>query len=141
MKIQGKQLYVFMQCTCIDINMGELSESGESMQFLKVIEHALINQNVPWHKITEITTQVLIQPEAPRSLESLTWIKAAFNNETALWRPSCWESATAGHNFGKGPSKDYSIKGFNIYINKRISLWIDIIIPVFEYWKTYENSG
>jgi hypothetical protein len=50
MKIQGKQLYVFMQCT-------------------------------------------------------LTWIKAAFNNnETALWRPSWWESATAGHNFGKGPS-------------------------------------
>jgi hypothetical protein len=40
MKIQGKQLYVFMQCTCIDINMAELRESGESMQFLKVIEHA-----------------------------------------------------------------------------------------------------
>jgi hypothetical protein len=40
MKIQGKELYVFMQCTCIDINMGELSESGKSMQFLKVIEHA-----------------------------------------------------------------------------------------------------
>jgi hypothetical protein len=40
MKIQDKQLYVFMQCTCIDINMGELSGSGESMQFLKVIEHA-----------------------------------------------------------------------------------------------------
>ena len=40
MKIQGKQLYVFMQCTCIDINMGELSESGESMQLLKAIEHA-----------------------------------------------------------------------------------------------------
>jgi hypothetical protein len=72
MKIQGKQLYVFMQCTCIDINR----ESGESMQFLKVIEHA-----------------------------------TAFNNtETALWRPSWWESATAGHNFGKGPSNDYSIK-------------------------------
>ena len=40
MKIQGKLLYVFMQCTCIDINMAELRESGESMQFLKVIEHA-----------------------------------------------------------------------------------------------------
>ena len=40
MKIQGKQLYVFMQCTCIDINMAELRESGENMQFLKVIEHA-----------------------------------------------------------------------------------------------------
>lgn len=40
MKIQGKQLYVLMQCTCIDINMAELRESGESMQFLKVIEHA-----------------------------------------------------------------------------------------------------
>jgi hypothetical protein len=40
MKIQGKQLYVFMQCTCIDINMAELRESGESMQFLKIIEHA-----------------------------------------------------------------------------------------------------
>jgi hypothetical protein len=40
MKIQGKQLYVFMQCTCIDINIAELSEYGESMQFLKAIEHA-----------------------------------------------------------------------------------------------------
>ena len=40
MKIQGKQLYVSMQCTCIDISMAELRESGESMQFLKVIEHA-----------------------------------------------------------------------------------------------------
>ena len=40
MKIQDKQLYVFMQCTCIDIHMAELSESGESMQFLKVTEHA-----------------------------------------------------------------------------------------------------
>ena len=40
MKIQGKQLYVSMQCTCIDINTAELRESGESMQFLKVIEHA-----------------------------------------------------------------------------------------------------
>jgi hypothetical protein len=36
MKIQGKELYVFMQCTCIDINM---AEHGESMQFLKAIEH------------------------------------------------------------------------------------------------------
>ena len=32
------------------------------------------------------------------------------NNATALWRPSWWESATAGHNFGKEPSNDYSIK-------------------------------
>jgi hypothetical protein len=40
MKIQGKQLYVSMQCTCIDTSMAELRESGESMQFLKVIEHA-----------------------------------------------------------------------------------------------------
>jgi hypothetical protein len=39
-KIQAKKLYVSMQCTCIDINMAELRESGESMQFLKVIEHA-----------------------------------------------------------------------------------------------------
>ena len=45
------------------------------------------------------------------SLYSLTWIKAAFNNNTtALWRPSWWESATAGHNFASGPSNDYSIK-------------------------------
>jgi hypothetical protein len=51
------------------------------------------------------------KPEAPRNLQSLTWIKAAFNNNaTALWWPSWWESATAGHNFGKGPSNDYSIK-------------------------------
>jgi hypothetical protein len=42
---------------------------------------------------------------------SLTWIKAAFNNNaTALWRPSWWDSATAGHNFGRGPSNEYSIK-------------------------------
>ena len=40
MKIQDKQLYVSMQCTCIDISMAELRESGETMQFLKVIEHA-----------------------------------------------------------------------------------------------------
>ena len=32
------------------------------------------------------------------------WIKAAFNsNATALWRPSWRDSATAGHNFGRGP--------------------------------------
>jgi hypothetical protein len=37
--MQGKQLYVSMRCTCIDINMAELRESGESMQFLKGIEH------------------------------------------------------------------------------------------------------
>jgi hypothetical protein len=43
--------------------------------------------------------------------KSLTWIKAAFNNNaTALWWPSWWESATAGHHFGRGPSNDYSIK-------------------------------
>jgi hypothetical protein len=29
-----------MQYTCIDINMAELRESGESMQFLKAIEYA-----------------------------------------------------------------------------------------------------
>ena len=40
MKIQGKQLHISMQCTCIDISMAELRESGESMQFLKIIEHA-----------------------------------------------------------------------------------------------------
>ena len=40
MTIQGKQLYVSMQYTCIDINMAEFRESGESMQFLKVMEHA-----------------------------------------------------------------------------------------------------
>jgi hypothetical protein len=34
----------------------------------------------------------------------------ANNNATALWRPSWWESVTAGHNFGRGPSNDYSIK-------------------------------
>ena len=40
-----------------------------------------------------------------------SWIKAAFNNNaTALWWPSWWESVTAGHNFGRGPSNDYSIK-------------------------------
>jgi hypothetical protein len=51
------------------------------------------------------------KPEAPRGLYSLTWIKAAFNNNaTALWRPSWLESMTAGHNFGRGPSNDYSIK-------------------------------
>jgi hypothetical protein len=42
MKIQGKQLYVSMQCTCIDISMAELRESGESMQFLKVIEPMIV---------------------------------------------------------------------------------------------------
>ena len=46
MKIQGKQLYVSMQYTCIDINMAELRESGESMQFLKVIEHANVRLTI-----------------------------------------------------------------------------------------------
>jgi hypothetical protein len=32
------------------------------------------------------------------------------NNATALWQPSWWESATAGHNFGRGKSNDYVIK-------------------------------
>ena len=60
-------------------------------------------------------------PPSPHFLENyfaevkinkrLTWIKAAFNNNaTALWWPSWWKSATAGHNFGRGPSNDYSIK-------------------------------
>jgi amino acid permease len=31
-------------------------------------------------------------------------------------------------------AKQNTTSRFNIYINKRISLWIDIIIPVFEYW-------
>jgi hypothetical protein len=31
--MQGKQLYAYMQCTCININMAELRE------FLKAIEH------------------------------------------------------------------------------------------------------
>jgi hypothetical protein len=44
-------------------------------------------------------------------IASITWIKAAFNNNaTALWRPSWRESTTAGHHFGRGPSNDYSIK-------------------------------
>jgi hypothetical protein len=43
--------------------------------------------------------------------DQLSLTKAAFNNNaTALWWPSWWESATAGHNFGRGPSNDYSIK-------------------------------
>jgi hypothetical protein len=54
MKIQGKQLYVFMQCTCIDINMAEFRESGESMQFLKVIEHA--NARLTIKEVTEPPT-------------------------------------------------------------------------------------
>jgi hypothetical protein len=69
MKIQGKQLYVFMQCPCIDINMAELRESGESMQFLKVIEHAnarcKYNQRLPracnrspGSKLLSITTKL-----------------------------------------------------------------------------------
>jgi hypothetical protein len=46
MKIQGKQLYVSMQCTCIDINMAELRESGESMQFLKVKLYTIVVHNL-----------------------------------------------------------------------------------------------
>jgi hypothetical protein len=41
--------------------MAELRESGESMQFMKVIEHANA-------RLTIKETQVLIQPEAPRNL-------------------------------------------------------------------------
>ena len=54
MKIQGKQLYVFMQCTCIDINMAELRESGESMQFLKVIEHANARLTISGNRTTNL---------------------------------------------------------------------------------------
>ena len=54
MKIQGKQLYVSIQCTCIDIRMAELRESGESMQFLKAIEHA--NARLTIKKATEPPT-------------------------------------------------------------------------------------
>ena len=38
MKIQGKQVYISIQYTYVDINMAELRESGESMQFPKVIK-------------------------------------------------------------------------------------------------------
>ena len=66
---------------------------------------------VRWAKKVNIIIRIIIKPEVPRSLQSLTWIKAAFNNNaTALWWPSWWESATAGHNFAKEPSNDYSIK-------------------------------
>jgi hypothetical protein len=65
MKIQGKQLYVFMQYTCIDINMAELRDSGESMQFLKVIEHANARLGLPGacnrspgSKLLSITTKL-----------------------------------------------------------------------------------
>ena len=54
MKIQGKQLYVSMQCTCKDINMAELRESGESMQFLKVIEHANARHNKRGNRTTNL---------------------------------------------------------------------------------------
>jgi hypothetical protein len=54
MKIQGKQLYVSMQCTCIEISMAELRESGENMQFLKVIEHA--NARLTMKEATEPPT-------------------------------------------------------------------------------------
>ena len=61
---------------------------------------------VRWAKKVNIIIRIIIKPEVPRSLQSLTWIKAVFNNNaTALW-----ESVTAGHNFAKGPSNDYSIK-------------------------------
>ena len=54
MKIQGKKLYVSIQRTCIDIRMAELRESGESMQFLKAIEHA--NARITIKKATEPPT-------------------------------------------------------------------------------------
>jgi hypothetical protein len=54
-------------------------------------------------------------------------IKAAFNNNaTALWWPSWWESVTAGHNFGRGPSNDYFIKILFLlskWFQTRRSLW------------------
>jgi hypothetical protein len=34
------------------------------------------------------------------------------NSTTGLWQPSWRESATAGHNFGRGPSNDYFIKAW-----------------------------
>jgi hypothetical protein len=56
MKIQGKQLYVSMQCTCIEISMADLRESGESMQFLKGIE---LNTTTVDHQ--SITSMVIVQ--------------------------------------------------------------------------------
>ena len=53
-KIQGKQLYVSIQCTWLDKSMGELRESGESLQFLKAIEHA--NARLIIKKATEPPT-------------------------------------------------------------------------------------
>jgi hypothetical protein len=53
-----------------------------------------------FHFIIKFLEWAYRKPEAPRSLWSLTWIKAAFNNNaTALWWPSWRESATAGHHF------------------------------------------
>ena len=74
---------------------GQTTEDGRS-----VVTIANLTLWVRWAK-----------QEAPRSLKSLTWIKAAFNNNaTALWWPSWSEGGTTKHNFGRGPSNDYFIK-------------------------------
>jgi hypothetical protein len=73
------------------------------------------NLNSIWNYIGKILIIFIITigfpPNYLEKNQRLTWIKAAFNNNaTALWLPSWQESATAWHNFGRGPSNDYSIK-------------------------------
>ena len=65
---------------------------------------------LPWYILYYYTSKKK-NKMLPGACISLTWIKAAFNNNaTALWRPSWWESASAGDNFGRGPCNDYSLK-------------------------------
>ena len=73
---------------------------GEDGRQVMAIAHMTLW--VRWAKKVNIIIRIIIKPEVPRSLQSLTWIKAAFNNNaTALWWPSWRESATAGHHFGR----------------------------------------
>jgi hypothetical protein len=77
--------------------------SVSSDSIVKGIIDDIINTAVKTAEVDEQKTKYL--------QHFINKIKAAFNNNTtALWWPSWRESATAGNNFGRGPSNDYSIK-------------------------------
>ena len=84
--------------------------SYNGMYLPKFIQNKIL-WSTPISQIEQCTTTLIkyqrLQGACYRSPGSLT---AFINKAPALWRPSWWESATAGHNFGRGPSNDSSIK-------------------------------
>ena len=68
-----------------------------------MFEFARITNGHPFRQGMHLTKDQRLPGACNRSPRSKA---ASNNNATALW----WESTTAEHNFGRGPSNDYSIK-------------------------------